>query len=288
MAPSEKDAQSPRAAALALMTEIVARLEEADPLVEWWLDVAILCNRFERLRVQLSPGDNSRQWVREVPAILIVQVNGPQDIERQLPVAVPFLEGLRRFFESTGEWSVSLIARDPEQFRFSDTTLKEKHRGFVPWQAGKEAHARALKTARQWLRAVERLPSGEAPAALPEQPEATAAKTTRAAKAGKGDQTAKIVAWLTKHHQYESGRVYSYNPAESSDIRDGAKVPASTVSTFLRTAFKGGKRPRDGYVQACQDRAILLHWFQRKHDDPMPQPNRKHLTHDPDSEAEHF
>ncbi len=125
-------------------------------------------------------------------------------------------------------------------------------------------------------------------ASTAEHSEAPPAKPTRATKVGKGDQTAKIVAWLTKHHEYESGSVHNYNPAESSDIREGAKVPANTVSDFLKREFPGGERPRAGYVQACRNQAKLLHWFQRKHDDPMPQANRKHLTHDPDSEAERF
>ena len=143
---------------------------------------------------------------------------------------------------------------------------------------------------RQWVRFLtaesERLQASLA--ATAKQPEATPAKPKRAARAGKGDQTEKIVAWLTKHHEYEAGRVHNYNPAESRDIAVGARVPPNTVSNFLGKAFPGGERPRDGYLRACRDESTLLHWFQRKHDDPLPPRNRKPITIDPDSEAERF
>lgn len=244
MAPSEKDAQSPRAAALALMGEIVARLEEADPLGEWWLDVAHLCNRFERLRVQLSPGDQSNENAGEIPGLYFISVDR-HDAPKQHPPEVDFLlPALEQALRDGAEGIVCMIARDPEEHRASNSILMVDRLSGV-WhspQRGQD-HAQALRTARQWLRAVERLPSSEAPAALPEQPEASPAKPKRAARAGKGDQTEKIVAWLTKHHEYESGRVHNYNPAESRDIAVGARVPPNTVSNFLRKAFPGGERP---------------------------------------------
>lgn len=143
---------------------------------------------------------------------------------------------------------------------------------------------------RQWVRFLtaesEKLQASLASTA--KQPEATPAKPKRAAKAGKGDQTAKIVSWLTKHHEYGDGRAYNYTPAESRDIEDGAGVPPNTVSDFLRKAFPGGEKPRDGYVQACKNKGKLLLWFMIEHKDRLPNSTRGLGNVDPDSEAERF
>lgn len=280
MAPNEKDARGARATALALMAEIVARLEEADPLSEWWRDVAQLCERFDRLRVQLRPGDNSNANAAEIPGLYFISLDRC-DASKQHPPEVAFmLPALQQELREGAEGIVCMIVRDPEEHRASNSILMVDRLSGV-WHSPNRGqdHAQALKTARQWLRAVERLPSIETPAVLPEHSEALPVKPTRAAKADKGDATAKIVAWLTKHHEYESGRVQNYNPAESREISEGSAVKRNTVSDFLKREFPGGERPRRGYVQACRNEWGLLHWFQRKHDDPMPQPNRKTLDH---------
>lgn len=94
-------------------------------------------------------------------------------------------------------------------------------------------------------------------------------KSTRKVNA-KGSQTAKLVSYLASHHDYENGRVGNYHPAESADIAKESKAKPSTVSDFLKREFPWTGSPRTGYVQACTNKAKLLHWFMVQFKDNLP------------------
>lgn len=87
----------------------------------------------------------------------------------------------------------------------------------------------------------------------------------------KGSQTEKLVSYLTKHHDYENGRVGNYHPAESADIARESKAKPSTVSDFFKREFPCTGSPRTGYVQACTNQAKLLHWFMVQFKDSLPE-----------------
>jgi hypothetical protein len=88
----------------------------------------------------------------------------------------------------------------------------------------------------------------------------------------KGSQSTKLETYLAMHHQYENGRVGNYHPAESVDIARELKVSKSTVSDFLKREFLcSNSTPRTGYVRACKNRGLLLHWFMVKFGDHLPQ-----------------
>lgn len=89
----------------------------------------------------------------------------------------------------------------------------------------------------------------------------------------KGDQAAKVVGYLGKHHEYDAGHVVNYHPAESADIAKESKVSASTVSDFLKREFPSSGSPRTGYIHACKSKAPLLRWFMVKHGDQLPTRN---------------
>ena len=87
----------------------------------------------------------------------------------------------------------------------------------------------------------------------------------------KGSQSDKLVAYLAKHHDYHSGRVGNYHPAESADIARESKAKPNTVSDFLKREFPCTGSPRTGYVQACTNKAKLLHWFMVQFKDSLPE-----------------
>jgi hypothetical protein len=95
-------------------------------------------------------------------------------------------------------------------------------------------------------------------------------KPTRKVNA-KGSQSDKLVAYLAKHHDYDSCRVGNYHPAESADIARESKAKPSTVSDFLKREFPCNGSPRTGYVQACTNQARLLHWFMVQFKDSLPE-----------------
>lgn len=113
----------------------------------------------------------------------------------------------------------------------------------------------------------------------------TERKGTRQLKAptGKGAQALKLVAFLTKHHEYEAGHVGNYTAAESRDIASGANVRPNTVSDFLKREFRCTDSPRDGYIAACRNQAKLLLWLMVKHGDQLPERTESLDGFDPDS-----
>ncbi len=101
-------------------------------------------------------------------------------------------------------------------------------------------------------------------------PKASAGRSQSKARKKKGSQTPKLVAYLTKHHDYGSCHVGNYHPAESKHIARESQTKPNTVSDFFKREFPASASPRDGYVGACRNKATLLLWFIRKHDDNLP------------------
>lgn len=121
------------------------------------------------------------------------------------------------------------------------------------------------------------------PEAKPPAESAPAGPTQLHAPTRKGAQSLRLVAFLTKHHEYEAGHADNYTPAESRDIASGAKVRPSTVSDFLKREFPCTDSPRDGYIAACRNQAKLLLWLMVKHGDQLPERTESLDDFDPDS-----
>ena len=124
------------------------------------------------------------------------------------------------------------------------------------------------------MRRVEALLSGEngTPEAHGKKPKRVGRTAKGANREEKGVAAERIVAYLASHHQYVSGNIGEYTPAESSDIVKEAKVKPNTVSDFLKREFRSSGKPRDGYRAACLNEATLLHWFMVKYQDSLPIP----------------
>jgi hypothetical protein len=65
----------------------------------------------------------------------------------------------------------------------------------------------------------------------------------------KGEALVKIVAALTKHHDYDSGSSLKLTPVGVNELARTAKVSASTVSHFFKTRFEGYTK----YRAVCRD-----------------------------------
>jgi hypothetical protein len=64
-----------------------------------------------------------------------------------------------------------------------------------------------------------------------------------------GDARAKLVAALTKHHQYAGGSCLNLLPIGNNELARLAEVSESTASDFFTTEFKGHSK----YKALCQD-----------------------------------
>lgn len=91
-------------------------------------------------------------------------------------------------------------------------------------------------------------PPAEAQSAIVET---TAEAPTRKRKRSteKGEARKKIIAALTKHHQYADGGVLNQEPIGNNELGRKADVDRATASAFFRKEFKG----HDKYKVICRD-----------------------------------
>jgi len=88
------------------------------------------------------------------------------------------------------------------------------------------------------------------PASEPETPTRPAGKRSTA----RGDARLKIVAALTKHHQYAAGSLLNQEPASVAALATRAGVSKSTASGFFTAEFNG----HAAYQRACRDNDKLI------------------------------
>ena len=70
----------------------------------------------------------------------------------------------------------------------------------------------------------------------------------------KGDARAKLVAALTKWHNYADGGCLNQEPIGVNQLARAADVASSTASTFFDKEFKG----HDKYTALCRDASGLV------------------------------
>jgi hypothetical protein len=82
-------------------------------------------------------------------------------------------------------------------------------------------------------------------------PRATATRPKRST--GRGEARLKIIAVLSKHHQYSDGGCLNFEPIGVNELARQAEVSASSVSAFFDKQFDG----RAKYNAACRNSATL-------------------------------
>jgi hypothetical protein len=87
----------------------------------------------------------------------------------------------------------------------------------------------------------------------------------------RGDARTKIIAALSKHHQYAEGGCLNTAPAKVRELAQLAGVSPDSVSEFFKKEF--GKE--EGYIKyqaACRDASILGAWLKLLNKDYSPHP----------------
>ena len=69
----------------------------------------------------------------------------------------------------------------------------------------------------------------------------------------RGDARAKLIAALTKHHQYADGSCLNLEPIGNNELAKAADVSASTASAFFNDKFQGHTK----YTALCRDAGKL-------------------------------
>lgn len=80
---------------------------------------------------------------------------------------------------------------------------------------------------------------------------------------GPGTAAPKILAALTKHHQYKDRGCMNHDPIGSNELAKAAKVGAGSVSAFWKSRFESQHGAKDGtydhYKQACFKNSIAIY-----------------------------
>jgi hypothetical protein len=92
--------------------------------------------------------------------------------------------------------------------------------------------------------------SGSAPAVIPLDP--APPKSKRSTERGEG--RAKLIAALTKHHQYDDGGCLNLEPIGNNELAKLAGVSPSTASAFFNEKFHGHGK----YQAVCRDAGKLV------------------------------
>lgn len=71
----------------------------------------------------------------------------------------------------------------------------------------------------------------------------------------KGDSFVKLVAALSKHHQYADGGCLNFEPINNNELARQAKVDKATASAFFKKAFGGHNKYKNTY---CRETARLV------------------------------
>lgn len=101
---------------------------------------------------------------------------------------------------------------------------------------------------------------------LPSQTAATAASNSATTKKPKkstvrGEAEAKLIGFLTKHHQYAEGGCLNWEPIGSNVLADKADVGNSSANRFFNKWFGSTKNATDGYKNyrmACNGQNKLI------------------------------
>jgi hypothetical protein len=108
---------------------------------------------------------------------------------------------------------------------------------------------------------------------------ANASENTKGAIAkrstGKGEARVKLIAALTKHHEYEDGSCLITDFVGSNDLADLAGVSKGSAHNFFKWAFGGHKK----YKVYCRDVASLSFQLKRIRDELSPAQEQE-LFHD--------
>jgi hypothetical protein len=70
----------------------------------------------------------------------------------------------------------------------------------------------------------------------------------------RGEGRAKLIAALTKHHEYCNGSCPNYEPIGNNELARQAKVSDSTASVFFNKEFGGHAK----YRTMCGDKTLLI------------------------------
>jgi hypothetical protein len=92
-------------------------------------------------------------------------------------------------------------------------------------------------------------PPAEAQQAEKEKPKKTKKRNTE-----RGDVRCKLIAALTKHHQYADGSCLNQEPIGNNKLAKAVKVSASTASAFFDEQFEG----HENYKALCRDKGKLI------------------------------
>jgi hypothetical protein len=78
--------------------------------------------------------------------------------------------------------------------------------------------------------------------------------STRKRSTERGEGRAKLIAALTKHHQYADGGCLNLEPIGNNELANAAGVSPSTASTFFNNEFDGHTK----YKAVCRDSGQLV------------------------------
>ena len=101
---------------------------------------------------------------------------------------------------------------------------------------------------------------------------ATARKPKRSTE--RGEAEAKLIAALTKHHQYAEGGCMKWDPIGSNVLAEKAKVGKGSANRFFNKWFGSAKEAKDGYRNyriACNGKDKLIAILKSMNGD-MPRP----------------
>jgi hypothetical protein len=84
---------------------------------------------------------------------------------------------------------------------------------------------------------------------VPTARQVSVSQTKRKRSTEQGEGRAKLIAALTKHHQYAKGSCLNQEPIGNNELARMAKVSESTASAFFQEKFQG----RAAYRALCQD-----------------------------------
>ena len=90
-------------------------------------------------------------------------------------------------------------------------------------------------------------------AALVHQRATISLRTAEKRSTNRGDGKAKLVAALTKHHQYADGGCLNQEPIGNNELAKAAGVSPSTASAFFNDKFQGHTK----YKALCRDAGYL-------------------------------
>lgn len=116
------------------------------------------------------------------------------------------------------------------------------------WTWWDSTAASNVKAGGAFLRAME---SRAAPAETPSE-KSSPKKGKRSTERGEGQ--AKLIAGLTKHHEYADGSCLNLEPVGNNELARLAKVSESTASAFFKKRFGG----RTKYRAICSDASRLI------------------------------